>query len=74
MIPTFFASSTTALRISSSCSLGPGMGVRAISPVNLIPIAAIFRTSARAISGVLLASLNEPEGMMRGPLMTPLSI
>ena len=60
-----------ALRTSISFSDGPGIGVSAISPVNLIPIAAIFRTSARAASGVLF-SLTCPDGMMRGPLMSAL--
>ena len=72
--PAFFASSSTALRTSNSFSPGPGTGVRAISPVNLIPMAAIFRISARAVSGVLLLSRSDPEGMMRGPLMRPFSM
>ena len=42
----------SARRTSNSLSLGPGTGVRAISPVNLTPISAIFRISARAVSGV----------------------
>ena len=43
---------------------GPGTGVSAISPVNLTPMSAIFRISARAVSGVWLFSRNEPEGMI----------
>jgi hypothetical protein len=35
---------------------------------------AIFRTSARAVSGVLLFKRSDPEGMMRGPLIAPLSM
>jgi len=52
MTPAFFPSSTTALSTVISCSVGPGVGVSEISPVNLIPIAAILRISARALSGV----------------------
>ena len=73
-IPTFFASSSTARSVSSSLSLGPGTGVSAISPVYLIPSAASFRTSSRADSGVWFASRSDPDGMIRGPLMSPCSM
>ena len=72
--PTFLASSSTARNVSSSFSLGPGTGVSAISPVNLMPSAAILRTSSRADSGVSFASRSEPDGMIRGPLINPLSM
>jgi hypothetical protein len=72
--PAFFPSSTTARKTSSSWSLGPGTGVSAISPVNFTPISASLRISARAISGVLPRSAILPEGMTRGPLMTPFSM
>jgi len=68
--PTLAASSTTALRTSISCEVGPGSGVSAISPVCLMPLAAMARTAARASSGVPLG-LTRSEGMMRGPLIIP---
>ncbi len=73
-IPTFFASSRTARSVSSSFSLGPGTGVSAISPVYLMPSAAILRTSSRADSGVWFASRSDPDGMIRGPLIKPCSM
>ena len=42
--------------------------------MNLTPSAASLRTSARAVSGVLFAQITRPDGMIRGPLMTPLSM
>jgi hypothetical protein len=72
--PAFAASSTIALRTSISSAGGAGSGVRAISPVYLIPFAARARTASRAACGVVFRIGTCPDGMMRGPLIIPESM
>ena len=71
--PTFFASSTIALSTSISACGGAGSGVRPISPVCLMPLAASAWTAARASAGVC-RRFTWPDGMMRGPMISPLSM
>jgi len=71
--PALAASSTTAFSTSISAGGGPGSGVSAISPVFLMPLAAIARIAARASSGVP-RKLMRSDGIIRGPLIIPDSI
>jgi hypothetical protein len=71
--PTLRASSTIALSTSISACGGPGSGVRPISPVCLTPLAASACTAARASAGVW-RRLICPDGMIRGPMNSPLSM
>ena len=73
--PTFLPSSTIALRISNSRSLGPGTGVRRDLARKLDPhLGHLPYLGAGVFPECCCSASGTPDGMMRGPLIWPFSM